>query len=41
MAAVAKGDSKSTGDETENVHVKEMTATAEKKARIAVKVSQL
>jgi hypothetical protein len=41
MAAVAKGVGKSTGDETDNVHAKEMTAAAEIKARIAAKISQL
>ena len=41
MAAVAKGVGKSTGDERDDVHGKEMTATAEKKARIAAKISQL
>ena len=40
-AAVAKGVGKLTGDETDNVHVKEKTATAEKKAKIAAKISQL
>ncbi len=41
MAAVGNGVGKSTGDEMDNVHAKEMTAAAEKKARIAAKVSQL
>ena len=41
MAAVARGVGKLTGDETDDVHAKEMTAAAEKKARIAAKVSQL
>ncbi len=41
MAAVANGDGKLTGDEMDDVHVKEMTAAAEKKVRIAAKVSQL
>ncbi len=39
--AVAKGVGKLTCDETDDVHAKEMTATAEKKARIAAKISQL
>ena len=41
MAAVANGVGKSTGDEMDNVHAKEMTVAAEKKARIEAKVSQL
>ncbi len=41
MAAVAKGVGKSTGDEMDNVHAKEKAADAEKKARIAAKISQL
>ncbi len=41
MAAVANGVGKSTGDEMDDVHAKEMTAAGEKKARIATKVSQL
>ena len=41
MAAVAKGVGKSTDDETDDVHAKEMTVTVEKKARIAAKISQL
>ena len=41
MAAVGNGLGKSTGDEMDDVHAKEMTAAAEKKARIAAKISQL
>ncbi len=41
MAAVAKGVGKSTGDETDDVHVKEMTVAVKKKVRIAAKISQL
>ena len=41
MAAVARGMGKLTGDETDDVHTKEMTIAAEKKARIAAKISQL
>ena len=40
-AAVAKGVGKSTGDETDDVHAKEKTAAAEKKAKIAAKIFQL
>ena len=41
MAAVGNGLGKSTGDEIEDVHVKEITAAAEKKVRIVAKVAQL
>ena len=41
MAAVGNGLGKSTGDEMDDVHAKEITAAAEKKARIAAKVVKL
>ncbi len=41
MVTVANGVGKSTGDEMEDVHAKEMTAAAVIKARIEAKVSQL
>ena len=41
MAAVGNGLGKSTGDEMDDVHAKEITAAAEKKARIVAKVAQL
>ncbi len=41
MAAVGNGVGKLTDDEMDNVHAKETTASAEKKARILEKVSQL
>ena len=41
MVAVGNGLGKSTGDEMDNVHAKEITAAAEKKVRIVVKVAKL
>ena len=41
MAAVGNGVGKSTDDEMDDVHAKDKLASAEKKARISKKVSQL